>query len=72
MKYKVCVPVDYIQGHLRYGHLEYTIDANSGEEAIELAKKSVDYEVVVDDYEVEDCGSEDWPEAEAWEDEEIS
>jgi hypothetical protein len=36
--YTVCVPVDYLQGHLRYGHFEYSIEANSEEEAIKKLK----------------------------------
>ena len=38
-KYIVCVPADYIRGHLRYGHAEYNIEANSQEEAIAKLKE---------------------------------
>ena len=33
--YTVCVPADYIVGHVRYGHAEYKIQAESADEAIE-------------------------------------
>ena len=66
-KFIVSVPVDYVQGYLKYGHREYTVEAETGEEAIEVAKARGWGEIVVDDYEVEDCGSNDWDEA--WADE---
>lgn len=36
--YTVCVPADYLIGHLRFGHVEYNIEANSQEEAIAKLK----------------------------------
>jgi hypothetical protein len=61
MKYKVCVPVDYVQGYLRYGHFEITIDSPTKltkEEIVEIAKKDIRFngELIVDDYSVEDYG----------------
>ena len=38
--YKVCVPVDYIRGYLRYGHAEFSIEAESAEEAIKKLQKN--------------------------------
>lgn len=38
--YTVCVPVDYIIGHLRYGHAEFNIEAESAEEAIQKLQKN--------------------------------
>lgn len=59
MKYKVCKHLDYIQGHLRYGHAETIVEAENEEEALKLAEKEFEnenYDVVVDDYEIEDVG----------------
>lgn len=36
--YTVCVPTDYLMGHLRFGHVEYNIEADSEEEAIKKLK----------------------------------
>ena len=38
--YTVCVPADYIRGYLRYGHVEFDIDAESAEEAIQKLQKN--------------------------------
>ena len=57
MKFKVIKDLDYVIGHLRYGHLEGVVEAESEEQLKELLKKpdAKDYlEVVIDDYEVED------------------
>lgn len=56
-KFKVSVPCDYISGYLRYGHGEAIIEANTIEEAKELAKEWDDYNLIVDDYEVNDHDS---------------
>ena len=56
-KFKVNIPCDYIQGHLRYGHLEGIVEVASEDELKELidSKDILDYlDVVVDDYEVND------------------
>ena len=59
MEFKVCKNLDYVQGHLRYGHGTITIEAESEEEALKLAEKAFEddnYEVEVDSYEIEDYG----------------
>jgi len=38
--YTVCVPADYIMGYLRYGHVEFSIEAASPEEAIQKLQKN--------------------------------
>lgn len=55
--YKVCVPVDYIMGYLKYGHAEFNIEAESAEEAIkklqknkEICKKMDEGEIPIDPY----------------------
>lgn len=68
-EYKVNVPVDYITGHLRYGHLECEVEAESKEEALEKAKNYEDFDLVVDDYEVDSYGNKMWEEAWAEEEE---
>lgn len=65
-KFKVEVPVEYVMGHLRYGHYEVELEA----ESIDAAKKYLqtedgqDYiiengDLEIDDYSVEDAGSLD-------------
>lgn len=56
-KFKVIVPCDYFQGHLRYGHGEAIIEAESIEEAKEKAKEWDDYDPILDDYELSDHDS---------------
>ena len=62
MKFKVYADVDYVRGHLRYGHLEGTVECESVEKLKELFKEK-DFndclKLVVDDYEVEDYGDID-------------
>ena len=56
-KFKVFQDADYVQGHLRYGHREGVIEADSKEDALNKLKNEgyTDYlDVEVDDYEVED------------------
>lgn len=55
--------VDYVVGHLRYGHRETEVEAESEEELKEKLKNEEyvneifeDSDLVVDDYEVDDCG----------------
>ena len=61
-KFRVCKDVDYVQGHLRNGHAEITIEAETEEEALEKAENCFnddnfdDYEIEVDDYEIDDYG----------------
>lgn len=53
-KFKVKVPCNYVVGHLRYGHGEAIIEAETIEEAKKLAREYDDYDLIVDDYEVDD------------------
>lgn len=56
-KFKVSQEADCITGHLRYGHREGVIEANSKEDALDKLKNKgyTDYlDLKVDDYEVED------------------
>lgn len=57
MKFRVTQDLDYITGHLRYGHKEGVVEVESEEELKELINTGdiSDYmSVEVDDYEVED------------------
>lgn len=69
--YKVCVPVDYLRGHLRYGHAIYSIEAETKEEAIqklkstkEIIRKMENGEIPDDpdfeDFDYEDVIIDDW------------
>lgn len=59
-KYKIVANLDYIQGHLRYGHLEGTVELT--EEQLAALKndpksvKKLDLSPCVDDYEIDDTG----------------
>jgi len=56
-KFKVSQEADYVMGHLRYGHREGIIEADSKEDALyKLRNKGyTDYlDLKVDDYRVED------------------
>lgn len=57
MKYIVRQEADYMMGHLRYGHREGIIEAESKEDALKKLKdgyaEALDY--IVDDYEIEDA-----------------
>lgn len=65
---KIAVPVDYIDGHLRYGHIEKTLVLTK-EQISELEKNPKDFfndelyeelcdfdEIIADDYEIHDYG----------------
>lgn len=64
-KVKFNIPLDYIAGHLRYGHLEGTLDLTE-EEFKELEEDPFkfidnndvldDLELIIDDYRIEDWG----------------
>lgn len=58
-KYLVTVPVDYVAGHLRYGHFEAEIeipdDKLNDEDWIIKAVRD-EGELIVDDYEVDGYG----------------
>ena len=68
MKFRVTRDLDYIMGHLRYGHLEGIVEANSEDELKEMMEqKHFDYtlNVVVDSYRIEDweaSGNYEWEE----------
>ena len=56
-KFKVSQEADYVTGHLRYGHREGIIEADSKEDALNKLNNEgyTDYlDLKVDDYEVED------------------
>lgn len=57
-KFKINIPLDYVQGYLRYGHGEILVEAESEEEIREKIKNKeialYDFEVIVDEYEVDD------------------
>lgn len=56
-KFKVIQDADYAIGHLRYGHREGIIEADSKEDALDKLKNHgyTDYlDFVVDDYELDD------------------
>ena len=64
-KVKFNIPLDYIMGHLRYGHLEGTLDLTE-EEFKELEKDPLKFiddndilgnlELIIDDYRIDDWG----------------
>ena len=56
MKYTVRQEADYMMGHLRYGHREGIIEAESKEDALKKLKDGYadDLDYIVDDYEIED------------------
>ena len=62
-KYRISVPTDYVAGHLRYGHYETEIEAESLEKVKEYIKTDEGKEDIkdgsfeVDDYEIEGMGS---------------
>lgn len=56
-KFKVIQDADYAMGHLRYGHRQGIIEADSKEDALDKLKNQgyTDYlNFVVDDYELDD------------------
>lgn len=62
-KVVITAPVDYVMGHLRYGHLEGEVELT--DEQLELFKKDpakaiqeldLDLELVIDDWEVDGYG----------------
>lgn len=62
-RYYITADLDYIQGHLRYGHLEGTVKLTD-EELAQLKKdknfaKELCLDIKVDDYEVDDVGDVD-------------
>ena len=59
-KFKVDIPCNYIVGYLRQAHVEAIIKAETIEEARLIAKNYNDYELVIDEYEVEDYDEYDF------------
>lgn len=62
MKFSVNIDCDYVMGHLRYGHLEGEVEAESEEKLKEMIKDGSinDYlKLVVDSYSVDDYEA-DW------------
>lgn len=56
-RFRVTRDLDYVMGHLRYGHLEGEFEAESKEELMEKLKSGdldAALELVVDDYSVDD------------------
>lgn len=63
-KFKVTQQADYIIGHLRYGHREGVIEADSKEDALNKLKNDgyTDYlNTVVDGYSIDDAEFDDNP-----------
>lgn len=63
-KFKVTQQADYIIGHLRCGHREGVIEADSKEDALNKLKNDgyTDYlNTVVDDYSIDDAEFDDNP-----------
>lgn len=58
-KYLVYAPVDYVSGHLRYGHFEATIeipDDKLNDEDWILESVRENGELIIDDFRVDDYG----------------
>lgn len=59
MKFKVYKNLNYVMGHLRYGHFEGIIEAKDEEELKKMFKEDEDFlwdslNLVIDDYEIDD------------------
>ena len=59
MKFLVTADLEYVSGHLRYGHLEGVVEAGSEEELKEMFKE--DYfnerlDIIVDSFRIDDYG----------------
>ena len=66
-KYFISVPVDYVVGHLRYGHLEGVVELQDDEiNTKEKLKKLIrnNCELLIDDWEIDSYGSLDMNELE--------
>ena len=60
MKFEVYQELDYIQGHLRYGHRKGTVEVESEEKLKQLIEDGdLDLDVIVDDYEIDDWSAGD-------------
>ena len=60
MKFRVTQEANYVMGHLRYGHREGIVEANSKEDVLKLIEGNEDdyLDIVIDDYEIEDADFE--------------
>lgn len=68
-KVHIYAPVDYLAGHLRYGHFEGDLELTD-EEFVKFKENPVDFindgrryfdlGLIVDDYEIDDCGDIDY------------
>ena len=66
-KYFISVPVDYVIGHLRYGHFEGVVELkddeiNNKEKLKKLIRENC--ELLIDDWEIDSYGSLDMNELE--------
>ena len=63
MKFRVTQEANYVMGHLRYGHREGIVEANSKENVLKLIEGNEDdyLDIVIDDYEIEDADFENNP-----------
>lgn len=63
MKFRVTQEANYVMGHLRYGHREGIIEADSKEDVLKLIEGQEDdyLDLVVDDYEIEGADFENNP-----------
>ena len=63
MKFRVTQEANYVMGHLRYGHREGIVEANSKKDALKLIEGNEDdyLDIVIDDYEIEDADFENNP-----------
>ena len=66
MKFRISQDCDYVNGYLRYGHLEGEIEVNSKEELEKMIKENPaevrEYmNLIIDDYEVNDYDEGDNP-----------
>ena len=63
MKFRVTQEANYVMGHLRYGHREGIVEADSKEDALKLIEGNEDdyLDIVIDDYEIEDVDFENNP-----------
>lgn len=63
MKFRVTQEANYVMGHLRYGHREGIIKADSKEDVLKLIEGQEDdyLDIVIDDYEIEDADFENNP-----------
>ena len=60
MKFRVTQEANDVMGHLRYGHREGIVEANSKEDVLKLIEGNEDdyLDIVIDDYEIEDADFE--------------